>query len=125
MKAELEHLQKQNERTIVVDRASKDGDTVNIDFDGSVDGVPFDGGKGENYDLVLGSGSFIPGFEPQLIGKTAGEEVQVDVTFPEDYHAENLKGKQAVFACKVNEAVSYTHLDVYKRQDRRSERRGG
>lgn len=103
VKAELERLQKQNERTIVVDRASKDGDTVNIDFDGSVDGVPFDGGKGENYDLVLGSGSFIPGFEPQLIGKTAGEEVQVDVTFPEDYHAENLKGKQAVFACKVNE----------------------
>ena len=102
-KAELERLQKQNERTVVVDRESKDGDTVNINFDGSVDGVPFDGGKGENYDLVLGSNSFIPGFEPQLVGKKAGEEVKVEVTFPEDYHAEELKGKAAIFDCKINE----------------------
>lgn len=102
-KAELERLQKQNERTIVVDRESKDGDTVNINFDGSVDGVHFDGGKGENYDLVLGSNSFIPGFEPQLVGKKAGEEVKVEVTFPEDYHAEELKGKAAIFDCKINE----------------------
>ncbi|MBQ7095499.1 MAG: trigger factor [Clostridia bacterium] len=103
VKARLEQLQKQNERTIVVERESKDGDTVNIDFDGSVDGVHFDGGKGENYDLVLGSGSFIPGFEPQLVGKKAGEEVKVEVTFPEDYHAEDLKGKAAIFDCKINE----------------------
>ncbi len=102
-KAELERLQKQNERTITVEREAKEGDTVNIDFDGSVDGVHFDGGKGEKYDLVLGSGSFIPGFEEQLVGKKAGEEVDVNVTFPEDYHAEDLKGKAAVFACKVNE----------------------
>ncbi len=103
VKAELERLQKQNERTITVEREAKEGDTVNIDFDGSVDGVHFDGGKGEKYDLVLGSGSFIPGFEEQLVGKKAGEEVDVNVTFPEDYHAEDLKGKAAVFACKVNE----------------------
>ncbi len=108
-KAELERLQKQNERTIVVERESKDGDTVNINFEGSVDGVPFDGGKGDNYDLVLGSGSFIPGFEPQLVGKKAGEDVQVEVTFPEEYHAEELKGKAAVFACHINE-VKETEL---------------
>ncbi len=103
VKAELERLQKQNERTIVVERESKDGDTVNINFDGSVDGVHFDGGKGENYDLVLGSNSFIPGFEPQLVGKKAGEDVKVEVTFPEEYHAEELKGKAAIFACHINE----------------------
>ena len=103
VKAELERLQKQNERTVTVERASKDGDTVNINFEGSVDGVPFDGGKGENYDLVLGSGSFIPGFEPQLVGKKAGEDVAVEVTFPEDYHAEDLKGKAAVFVFHFNE----------------------
>ncbi len=103
VKAELERLQKQNERTVVVDRESKDGDTVNINFDGSVDGVHFDGGKGENYDLVLGSGSFIPGFEPQLVGKKAGEDVKVEVTFPEEYHAEDLKGKAAIFDCHINE----------------------
>ena len=102
-KAELERLQKQNERTVVVDRESKDGDTVNINFDGSVDGVHFDGGKGENYDLVLGSGSFIPGFEPQLVGKKAGEDVNVEVTFPAEYHAEDLAGKAAIFACHINE----------------------
>lgn len=103
VKAELERLQKQNERTVVVERESKDGDTVNINFDGSVDGVHFDGGKGENYDLVLGSGSFIPGFEPQLVGKKAGEDVKVEVTFPEEYHAEELKGKAAIFDCHINE----------------------
>ncbi len=101
--AELERLQKQNERTIVVERESKDGDTVNINFDGSVDGVHFDGGKGENYDLVLGSNTFIPGFEPQLVGKKAGEDVKVEVTFPEEYHAEELKGKAAIFDCHINE----------------------
>lgn len=76
---------------------------IKLDFDGSVDGVPFDGGKAENYDLTVGSGSFIPGFEDQLVGVKIGEEVDVKVTFPEDYHAKDLAGKDAVFKCKVNE----------------------
>ena len=79
------------------------GDMIKLDFDGSVDGVPFDGGKAENYDLTVGSGSFIPGFEDQLVGVKIGEEVDVKVTFPEDYHAKDLAGKDAVFKCKVNE----------------------
>ena len=112
VKAELERLQKQNERTVTVERAAKKGDTVNIDFDGSVDGIRFDGGKGENYDLVLGSGSFIPGFEDQLIGKKAGEEAEVKVTFPADYHAEELKGKDAIFACKVHEVKEIQRPDL-------------
>ena len=76
---------------------------IKLDFDGSVDGVAFDGGKAENYDLTVGSGSFIPGFEDQLVGVKAGEEKEVKVTFPEDYHAKDLAGKEAVFKCKVNE----------------------
>ena len=76
---------------------------IKLDFDGSVDGVAFDGGKAENYDLTVGSGSFIPGFEEQLVGVKAGEEKEVKVTFPEDYHAKDLAGKEAVFKCKVNE----------------------
>ncbi|MDD3797195.1 MAG: trigger factor, partial [Lachnospiraceae bacterium] len=93
-----------NSRTIDVDdRAVENGDMIKLDFDGSVDGVPFEGGKAENYALTIGSGSFIPGFEEQLIGVKMGEETEVNVTFPEDYHAENLKGKAAVFKCKVNE----------------------
>ena len=87
----------------VIDKESELGDVVNIDFEGFVDGVAFEGGKGEKYDLELGSNSFIPGFEEQLIGSKAGSEVDVNVTFPENYHAENLKGKPAVFKCKVNE----------------------
>lgn len=85
-----------------VDRESKLGDTVNIDFEGFVDGVAFEGGKGEKYDLELGSDSFIPGFEDQLVGYKKGDEVDVNVTFPEEYHAENLKGKPAVFKCKIH-----------------------
>lgn len=80
---------------------AKDGDQVVIDFKGSVDGVPFDGGAGEDYPLVLGSNSFIPGFEAQLVGAKAGDEVAVNVTFPEGYHAAHLAGKAAVFACTV------------------------
>ena len=96
--------QEKNARTInVEDRPAADGDTVTLDFEGSVDGVPFDGGKAENYDLTVGSGSFIPGFEDQLVGVKIGEEVDVKVTFPEDYHAKDLAGKDAVFKCKVNE----------------------
>ena len=92
-----------NSRTIDVDdRPVQNGDMVKLDFDGSVDGVPFDGGKAENYDLTIGSGSFIPGFEDQLIGAEIGKEVDVKVTFPEDYQATELAGKEAVFKCKVN-----------------------
>ncbi len=93
-----------NSRTIDVDdRPVQKGDMIKLDFDGSVDGVPFEGGKSENYPLTIGSGSFIPGFEDQLIGAKIGEELDVNVTFPEDYHAEELKGKAAVFKCRVNE----------------------
>lgn len=85
-----------------VERPSVENDTVNIDFEGFVDGVAFEGGKSEGYDLTLGSHTFIPGFEEQLIGLKKGEEKDVNVTFPEEYHSEELKGKKAVFKCKVN-----------------------
>lgn len=85
-----------------VEREAKDGDQLNLDYSGSVDGVKFDGGTAEKQNLVLGSGSFIPGFEDQLIGTKAGDEKDVVVTFPEDYHATDLAGKEAVFACKVH-----------------------
>jgi trigger factor len=94
--------QQKNARMIEVDdRAVENGDIITLDFEGSVDGVPFDGGKGEDYELEIGSGTFIPGFEDQLVGAEIGADVNVNVTFPEEYHAENLKGKDAVFACKV------------------------
>lgn len=93
-----------NARTVTVeDRAVKDGDMTTIDFEGFVDGVAFEGGKGENYPLTIGSGSFIPGFEEQLVGAEIDKEVEVNVTFPEDYQAEDLKGKAAVFKCTVHE----------------------
>ena len=98
----IETLRKQQASWDVVERAAADGDRVNIDFAGSIDGEAFDGGKGEGMDLVLGSGSMIPGFEAGLEGAAAGEEKELDVTFPEDYHAEELKGKAAKFAVKVN-----------------------
>ena len=102
--AEIEKLRERNSRLVTVeDRAAKEGDTVVFDFDGSVDGVPFEGGKAENYTLELGSHQFIPGFEEQLAGKKSDEEFDVNVTFPEDYHAEELKGKAAVFRCKLHE----------------------
>lgn len=87
----------------VEDRKSENGDTVIIDFEGSVDGEVFSGGTAENFELKLGSGQFIPGFEEQLEGKDAGEDVDVTVTFPEDYHAEELAGKEALFKCKIHE----------------------
>ena len=99
---EVENAREKQARLIDVDTAAKKGDIVNIDFVGSVDGVKFDGGSAEGYDLTLGSGSFIPGFEDQLIGTKKGEKKDVKVTFPEDYHAEELKGKEAVFECTVN-----------------------
>lgn len=102
--AEIEKERERNARTISVDsRAVQDKDTVVLDFDGSIDGVPFEGGKGDNYPLVIGSGSFIPGFEEQLIGANLEEEKEVKVTFPVDYQAENLAGKEAVFKCVIHE----------------------
>lgn len=101
---ELDRVREQNARLISVeDTESKDGDTVIIDFEGFVGDKAFEGGKGENYPLVLGSNSFIPGFEDQLIGKKAGEEVDVNVTFPEEYHAPDLAGKDSVFKVKIHE----------------------
>lgn len=102
VKAELNRLAQRNARTETVDRKAKKNDTVDIDFEGSIDGVPFDGGKAEHHMLTLGSGTFIPGFEDQLIGCKAGDEKDVVVTFPEEYHAKELAGKEAVFKCKVH-----------------------
>ena len=102
--AEVDKQREQNARTIDIDdRAVEKGDMIKLDFDGSVDGVPFDGGKAENYDLTVGSGSFIPGFEDQLVGVKIGEEVDVKVTFPEEYHEASLKGKPALFKVTVKE----------------------
>ena len=101
---ELKKVQDQNSRTVSVeDRAVKDGDMTVIDFEGFIDGEAFDGGKGENYPLTIGSHSFIDTFEEQMIGMNIGEEKELNVTFPEDYHAENLKGKPATFKVTVKE----------------------
>ncbi len=103
IEAEVQRARERNARSIeVTDRAAAMGDTANIDYEGSVDGVPFDGGRGEGHDLKLGSGSFIPGFEDQIVGKNIGEEFDVCVTFPEEYHAKELAGKAAVFKTKLN-----------------------
>lgn len=100
----LHAMQEKNARMLdIEDRTAQDGDTVVFDFEGFTEGVPFEGGKAEKFSLVLGSGQFIPGFEEQICGKSIGEEFDVNVTFPEDYHAEELKGKPAVFKCKLHE----------------------
>lgn len=100
---DIKKEQLQNARKVIVnDRPAKLDDEITLDFEGFVDGVAFEGGKGENYKLVLGSHSFIDTFEDQLVGKSVGEDVEVNVTFPEDYQAENLAGKPAVFKCKIN-----------------------
>ena len=102
--SELENKrQQQAELVLKEDEAAADGDTVVIDYEGSVDGEKFDGGSADNYSLVLGSGSFIPGFEDQFVGHKAGEDVDVNVTFPEDYHAKDLAGKDALFKVKIHE----------------------
>ena len=102
--AKIQEEAGKNARTVAVEgRPVKDGDEVVLDFEGFVDGEAFEGGKGENYSLTIGSGTFIPGFEDQLIGVEAEKEVEVKVTFPEEYHAENLQGKDAVFKCTVHE----------------------
>lgn len=101
---QIEQERNRQARIVTVEgRAIKEGDTAVIDFEGFIDGEAFEGGKGENYSLEIGSHSFIAGFEEQLIGKNTGEECDVEVTFPEDYHAENLAGKPAVFKCKIHE----------------------
>ncbi len=101
---EIEHVRERNSRMVTVeDRAAEDGDTVVIDFEGFCDGEAFEGGKAENYNLELGSGNFIPGFEEQIVGHSTDEEFTIDVKFPEDYQAENLKGKDAQFKIKLHE----------------------
>ncbi len=101
--AEITRMQERNGRIITREGKAENGDTVDMDFEGFVDGVAFEGGKAEHYSLVLGSGSFIPGFEDQLIGHEAGEEFDVNVTFPEEYQAKELAGKPAVFKIKLHE----------------------
>ena len=103
VEAEVIKEREANARTITVeDRPVADGDIVSLDFEGFVDGVPFEGGKGENYELTIGSGAFIPGFEEQLVGAEAQKDLEVNVTFPEEYHAKELAGKAALFKCRVN-----------------------
>lgn len=103
VKAEIDRVRDRNSRMIdVEDRAAKKGDTANINYEGFVDGKAFDGGKGEGYDLILGSGQFIPGFEDQIVGHNIGDEFDVVVTFPEEYHAKELAGKEATFKTKLN-----------------------
>ena len=104
VQAELDRMAENVASTETVERPAQMGDTVNIDFEGFDNGVPFEGGKGENHDLKLGSGSFVPGFEDQLVGMSAGEEKDIDITFPEDYH-KDLAGKPVVFHVKVNKVT--------------------
>ena len=101
VESELDRMAQNVASTETVERAAEMGDTANIDFEGFDNGVPFDGGKGDNFDLKLGSGSFVPGFEEQIVGMSAGEEKDIDITFPEDYH-KDLAGKPVVFHVKVN-----------------------
>ncbi|MBE5737309.1 MAG: trigger factor [Clostridiales bacterium] len=132
---EIKRLQERNSRLVdVTDRAVENGDNVIIDYSGSVDGVKFDGGTAEKQTLVIGSGTFIPGFEEQLIGMNIGEERDINVKFPEEYHAENLKGKDAVFAIKlheikkkelpeindefIKEAIGSESVEAYKKETR-------
>ena len=114
VEAEIKKMQEQNARMVTVeDRPVSDKDSILLNFCGSVDGVEFEGGKAENYSLVVGSNTFIPGFEEQLIGMNAGDSKDVVVTFPEDYHSEDLKGKEAVFAVEINEIkeTQLPHID--------------
>lgn len=108
--AKLSQMAQENARLIDVDtRPVQDGDIVNIDYEGSVDGKPFDGGKDEGHDLLIGSGSFIPGFEEQIIGHSLDEEFTIDVKFPDEYHAKDLSGKEAQFKVKIN-SIKYEEL---------------
>ena len=110
--AEIDKARDRNARFVQEsDEAIKDGDTITLDFEGFVDGVAFDGGKGENYELKIGSGSFIPGFEAQIVGHKIGESFDVNVTFPEDYSAKDLAGKAATFKCEVKSLKQLPELD--------------
>lgn len=109
VEAEIKRMQDRNGRLLTREGAAENGDTVDIDFEGFQDGVAFEGGKAEHHSLVLGSNSFIPGFEDQLVGHAAGEEFDINVTFPEEYHAEELAGKPVVFKIKIHE-VKYKEL---------------
>ncbi len=112
VEAELTRARERNARTIeITDRPAQNGDTVTIDYEGSVDGVAFAGGKADGHELKLGSGSFIPGFEDQIVGKNIGDEFDVNVTFPEEYHAQELAGKPAVFKTKLH-AIKFDELPV-------------
>lgn len=117
--AEIKKTQEQNSREITVERPAENGDTVVIDYAGTIDGAAFDGGSAQGHSLVLGSNSFIPGFEDQLVGAAADSNVDVHVTFPEDYHAKELAGKEAVFACTVHEVKTkeYPEIDDEFAQD--------
>ena len=110
---EVDKIRKRNARKVDVDREAQMGDTVNIDFEGTQDGVPFDGGKADSYELELGSNSFVPGFEEQIVGMKPGEEKDIDITFPENYY-ENLAGKAVVFHIKLN---SVTYLELPEADD--------
>jgi len=112
VQAELDRMAENVSSTESVDRPAEMGDTANIDFEGFDNGVPFDGGKGENHDLKLGSGSFVPGFEEQIVGMSAGEEKDIDITFPENYH-KDLAGKSVVFHVKVNKVT----MNIVPEQD--------
>ncbi|MDY4489851.1 MAG: trigger factor [Candidatus Faecousia sp.] len=107
VQSELDRMAENVASTETVERAAEMGDTANIDFEGFDNGVPFEGGKGDNFDLKLGSGQFVPGFEEQIVGMTAGEEKDIDITFPEDYHKE-LAGKAVVFHVKLNKVTVTT-----------------
>lgn len=112
VQAELDRMAENVSSTESVDRPAEMGDTANIDFEGFDNGVPFDGGKGENHDLKLGSGAFVPGFEEQIVGMSAGEEKDIDITFPEDYH-KDLAGKSVIFHVKVNKVT----MNIVPEQD--------
>ena len=106
VQAELDRMAQNVASTETLERAGQMGDTANIDFEGFENGVAFDGGKGDNFDLKLGSGQFIPGFEEQVVGMSAGEEKDIDMTFPEDYHSKDLAGKPVVFHVKCNKVTT-------------------
>lgn len=112
IQVQLQSMLKQHVHTATKEDVASEGDIVNIDFEGFLEGVPFEGGKGEKYDLELGSHTFIPGFEEQLVGKKAGEDVEVNVTFPKEYQAENLSGKAVVFKCHVHEVKTKIQMEL-------------
>ena len=112
IQVQLQSMLKQHVHTATKEGTASEGDIVNIDFEGFLEGVPFEGGKGEKYDLELGSHTFIPGFEEQLIGHKASDDVEVNVTFPKEYQAENLSGKAVVFKCHVHEVKSKVEMKL-------------